>query len=146
MNVRRQKYFAECMCAYGMARQRERERESMCAMFRAGQQAPATNRVFDCSTSASVAGSRHVKQFNSSTAKHSRSDIDTEVTHLLTKWGAEDDVLLRHVLEGLKLEELEALNTSGYLPDKFNAWKSCADTGLEMFGTSYGKLLASFCC
>ena len=35
----------------------------------------------------------------------------------------------RHVLEGLKLEELEALNSSGYLPDKFNAWKSCAAAG-----------------
>ncbi|CAE7262752.1 bmt5 [Symbiodinium pilosum] len=57
------------------------------------------------------------------------------VTHLLTKWGAEDDVLLRHVLEGLKLEELEALNTSGYLPDKFNAWKSCADlTAMHIAG------------
>lgn len=93
------------------------------------------------------------------------------MTHLLTKWGALDDVLLRfpggldagvysdflssffsinmhnllhffapnatevvdsrslrHVLEGLKLEELESLNNSGYLPDKFNAWKSCAVT------------------
>ena len=75
-----------------------------------------------------------------------------KVTHLLTKWGALDDVLLRfrmavfqhfiaslcfthvfsgaknarHVLEGLKLSELESLNNSGYLPDKFNAWKSCA--------------------
>ncbi|CAE6943408.1 Nup358 [Symbiodinium sp. CCMP2592] len=57
------------------------------------------------------------------------------VTHLLTKWGAEDDVLLRHVLEGLKLEELEALNSSGYLPDKFNAWKSCADlTAMHIAG------------
>ena len=36
------------------------------------------------------------------------------------------DVAPRHVLEGLTLEELETLNASGYLPDKFNAWKSCA--------------------
>lgn len=38
------------------------------------------------------------------------------------------DVAPRHVLEGLTLEELETLNASGYLPDKFNAWKSCAAT------------------
>ncbi|CAJ1335821.1 unnamed protein product, partial [Effrenium voratum] len=58
-----------------------------------------------------------------------------KVTHLLTKWGALDDVLLRHVLEGMKLEELEALNMSGYLPDKFNAWKSCADlTAMHIAG------------
>lgn len=58
-----------------------------------------------------------------------------KVTHLLTKWGALDDVLLRHVLEGLTLEELETLNASGYLPDKFNAWKSCADlTAMHIAG------------
>eukprot|EP00930_Biecheleria_cincta_P097518 TRINITY_DN89217_c0_g1_i1.p1 TRINITY_DN89217_c0_g1~~TRINITY_DN89217_c0_g1_i1.p1 ORF type:complete len:500 (+),score=101.04 TRINITY_DN89217_c0_g1_i1:27-1526(+) len=50
-----------------------------------------------------------------------------KITGLLTKWGALDDVVLRHVLEGLKLPELDALGNSGYLPDKFNAWKSCAE-------------------
>ncbi|CAK9066329.1 unnamed protein product [Durusdinium trenchii] len=58
-----------------------------------------------------------------------------KVTHLLTKWGSLDDVLLRHVLEGLKLPELDILNNSGYLPDKFNAWKSCADlTAMHIAG------------
>eukprot|EP00931_Biecheleriopsis_adriatica_P030468 TRINITY_DN17967_c1_g1_i1.p1 TRINITY_DN17967_c1_g1~~TRINITY_DN17967_c1_g1_i1.p1 ORF type:complete len:513 (-),score=109.57 TRINITY_DN17967_c1_g1_i1:82-1587(-) len=50
-----------------------------------------------------------------------------KVTQILAKWGSLDDVVLRHVLEGLKLEELDALNTSGFTPDKFNAWKSTAD-------------------
>ena len=87
-----------------------------------------------------------------------------EVTYLLAKWGAEDDVLLRqsgptahrkrvmravedvrHVLEGLKLEELEALNTSGYLPDKFNAWKSCAATGLNKLAEQRGSVAFVSC-
>lgn len=40
----------------------------------------------------------------------------------------------RHVLEGLKLPELDILNNSGYLPDKFNAWKSCAVPQQNPFG------------
>lgn len=53
--------------------------------------------------------------------------VAAKVTSLLTRWGALDDVVLRHVLEGLKLPELDAFASSGYVPDKFNAWKSCAE-------------------
>ena len=54
-----------------------------------------------------------------------------------------DSISLRHVLEGLKLEELESLNNSGYLPDKFNAWKSCAATWSKVWYISSATKVVS---
>lgn len=50
-----------------------------------------------------------------------------KVKKLLTKWGLLQDQISGHVLEGLNLKELEVLDASGYVPDKFNQWKSPAE-------------------
>lgn len=49
------------------------------------------------------------------------------VQTLLTKWALTTDEVVRYVLNGLPMEELEALQKSGYVPDKFNQWKSPAE-------------------
>jgi len=50
-----------------------------------------------------------------------------KVRQLLTKWGCEDDVVLRHVLEGCDLPELEMLVNTGWSPDMHNYSNSYAD-------------------
>jgi len=46
------------------------------------------------------------------------------INKMLGKWGLMADAVVKHVLMQLPLDELQMLNTSGYVPDKFNMWKS----------------------
>lgn len=50
-----------------------------------------------------------------------------KIRSLMTKWGVPDDAVTRHVLEGMLYEELEQLEGSGYIPDRYNMWKSPAE-------------------
>lgn len=50
-----------------------------------------------------------------------------KIRHLMAKWGLSDELVTKHVLEGLTLEELNQLDASNYTPDKFNAWKGPAE-------------------
>lgn len=53
--------------------------------------------------------------------------VAAKIQHLMMKWGIIDDAVTKHVLEGLTLVELETLESSGWVPDKFNMWKSTAE-------------------
>eukprot|EP00440_Ansanella_granifera_P053514 gb/GFBE01058014.1/.p1 GENE.gb/GFBE01058014.1/~~gb/GFBE01058014.1/.p1 ORF type:complete len:488 (+),score=142.31 gb/GFBE01058014.1/:1-1464(+) len=48
---------------------------------------------------------------------------------LLAKWDCLDDVVLRHVLEGVELWEVEEIGKSGWVPDKNSQWMSDPNTG-----------------
>jgi len=55
------------------------------------------------------------------------------INKLLGKWGLQTDMVVKHVLLQIPLEELNMLNTTNYIPDKHNQWKSP------------GELLARYC-
>jgi len=49
------------------------------------------------------------------------------INKLLAKWALQGEAVTRHVLHQLPLDELNMLNTTNYMPDKFNLWKSPAE-------------------
>lgn len=49
------------------------------------------------------------------------------IRQIMTKWTMPDELVVKHVLEGLTFEELGELDKSNYGPDKFNIWKSPAE-------------------
>jgi hypothetical protein len=49
------------------------------------------------------------------------------IQKMLTKWGLVTDRVVRHCLKNMHMEDLEALNKSGYAPQKNNEWKSPAE-------------------
>jgi len=51
----------------------------------------------------------------------------TKIRQLLTRWGAMQDVTMKHVLEQLSLEELNHLFTSGFVPPQNDNRKSPAE-------------------
>lgn len=59
--------------------------------------------------------------------KAGQSEVATKVKELLTKWGTLQDAVTKHVLNGLTVAELQELQTTNYMPDKFNQWKSAAE-------------------
>jgi len=69
----------------------------------------------------------------SSNKKRRREDqgpkdvFEAKVNQLLTKWALKEDLVTRHVLENLSMEEIQNLVDTNYTPDKFNQWKSPAE-------------------
>lgn len=49
------------------------------------------------------------------------------VNELLVKWTLTTDEVTKYQLQVTEMDELEALKQSGYMPDKFNQWKSPAE-------------------
>jgi len=56
-----------------------------------------------------------------------QAEATAKAKELLTKWSMLQDTVSKHVLESLTLEELQELQTTNYMPDKFNQWKSAAE-------------------
>lgn len=52
---------------------------------------------------------------------------DAKVKSLLMKWQLANDAVVKHVLESCSAEQIEEIFKSGYMPDKFNMWKSPAE-------------------
>jgi hypothetical protein len=56
-----------------------------------------------------------------------RPIVQAKIRQLMTKWGALQDTMMKHVLENLSLEELSHLLSSGFVPNKMDARKSPAE-------------------
>lgn len=56
------------------------------------------------------------------TAEHSEM-----IVKMTTRWALQNDEVVCHVLRGLEFDEVDALNKSGYVPDKFHQIKSACD-------------------
>eukprot|EP00933_Yihiella_yeosuensis_P027395 TRINITY_DN21295_c0_g1_i1.p1 TRINITY_DN21295_c0_g1~~TRINITY_DN21295_c0_g1_i1.p1 ORF type:complete len:507 (+),score=110.91 TRINITY_DN21295_c0_g1_i1:71-1591(+) len=50
-----------------------------------------------------------------------------KIDWLMKKWSANNDLVIRHVLEGLSLDELNKLDTAGYYLDRSNEWRGPAE-------------------
>mmetsp|Transcript_40819 Transcript_40819/g.89271 ORF Transcript_40819/g.89271 Transcript_40819/m.89271 type:complete len:550 (+) Transcript_40819:102-1751(+) len=59
--------------------------------------------------------------------KQKLSPEQEKANQIITKWGLQADGVVKHVLEGMTLEELQAMSDSGYAPDRFNMWKSASE-------------------
>lgn len=55
------------------------------------------------------------------------AEKQVKVKQLIAKWQLQTDAVVAHVLQALTPEELDDINKSGYIPDKFNMWKSPAE-------------------
>mmetsp|Transcript_66397 Transcript_66397/g.216044 ORF Transcript_66397/g.216044 Transcript_66397/m.216044 type:complete len:512 (-) Transcript_66397:305-1840(-) len=55
------------------------------------------------------------------------AEKDKKVKLLLIKWGLAQDKVVKHVLDGSSVEDLDELIKSGYVPDKFNEWKTTCE-------------------
>eukprot|EP00929_Paragymnodinium_shiwhaense_P113961 TRINITY_DN82271_c0_g1_i1.p2 TRINITY_DN82271_c0_g1~~TRINITY_DN82271_c0_g1_i1.p2 ORF type:complete len:493 (+),score=138.33 TRINITY_DN82271_c0_g1_i1:124-1602(+) len=52
---------------------------------------------------------------------------ETKIRGCLTKWRHPNDLILKHVLDSIPEEELDAFIKTGYSPDFNNQWKSASD-------------------
>lgn len=59
------------------------------------------------------------------TKKLRKSPEEEKVEQILVRWGLQTDMVVRHVLNGLAMEEMKSMDN--YMPDKFNMWKSPAE-------------------
>merc|ERR1719272_2321203 len=79
--------------------------------------------------------------------KKARTPLDDIRQKLVVKWGLQADAVVVYLLKNLEMRDLTILDTSNYMPDKFNAYKSvveilgrhCSETR-ERHGCSGGPL------
>jgi hypothetical protein len=54
-------------------------------------------------------------------------DMAAAIQGLQTKWMMQQDLVVKHVLDSLSMDELKEIQATNYTPDRHNQWKSAAE-------------------